>query len=79
MQLGLGTVAADGVVGGGVHVPAGEVVGFVVEGDGREGVVDALLVEEGEGGSVAPVVEVAAVVTGDIGEVGDVSGGETLV
>ena len=58
MKLRFAAVAADGVVGGGVDMPPLEVHGRVVVGEAWVGCPVAVVCD-GEGGPVAPVVEVA--------------------
>lgn len=73
VQLGARAVVVDGVVGGRMDVPPGEVDGLVVVGQRRVGGVHALFsLDDGEGGPVGPVVEVAQ------GLVGVVEGGDVV-
>lgn len=59
MKLGSGAVALDGVVGGGVDVPAFEVNSLVVETERGVLSPDLVVVLDGECRSVAPIEEVA--------------------
>lgn len=77
VHLRLGAVAADGVVGRGVDVPADHVDRLVVVGERGVARVDALGVGDGEGRAVAPVEEVARHV-GRVVEDGAVVEGQTV-
>ncbi len=62
MHFGFAAIAADGVVGWGVDVPAFEVGGYVIPFHHRKAGVVVGGVAEGEGWTIAPVRPVAAYV-----------------